>query len=503
MHLGIDLGTTRTVVATADRGNYPVVGFTDHLGDAVDHVPSVVAAVDDRLVHGFDALAAAEGGAPLMRSFKRLLADPDVVPHTPVQVGGVRISIQDLMADYLAALRATLRTRSTAGPQLAADDSLSAVIAVPAHASGSQRFITLEAFTRAGFAVQAVVNEPSAAGFEYTHRQARTLSSRRTRVLVYDLGGGTFDASLVKVDGTAHTIVASLGHNRLGGDDFDAALARVALEQAGVRRDRLDARAYATLIDDCRDAKEHLSPQSKRITLDVDGEAVTVRVDDYYAAAAPLVTRTLEAMGPLVGGLDDDSPDLTDIAGIYLVGGASSLPLIPRQLRERFGRRVHRSPYPAASTAIGLAIAADPQAGYSLEDRLARGFGVFREGSDGAEVSFDAIFRRDDSVPAGRSVVVSRRYRAAHTVGWFRFVEFTDLDVHGQPTGDIAPFGEIVFPFDRALQEGGPLPRNLVVERIGSGPMVEERFEIDAHGLAEARITDLDTGFSMVRSLGA
>ncbi|GAB3710112.1 Hsp70 family protein [Mariniluteicoccus flavus] len=363
MQLGIDLGTTRTVVAFADRGNYPVVSFSDQFGDAVDHVPSVVAAVEGSLVHGFDALEAAESGAAALRSFKRALADPNVAPHTPVRVGDLEVSILELMFDFLRSLRSTLRTRSNADPQLATAMEGRCVIAVPAHAPGTQSFLTLEAFNRAGFDVSAVVNEPSAAGLEYTHSQGRTLNSKRTRIIVYDLGGGTFDASLVKVDGTAHEIVASLGHNRPGGDDFDAVLAGLVLDEAWLARRDLDDRAYASLLDDCRDAKEHLSPQSKRVTLDLGGEAVTVRVDDFYSRATPLVDQTLAAMAPLVGGLDDDSPDLTDIAGIYLVGGASSLPLIPRCLRERFGRRVHRSPYPGASTAIGLAIAADPTAG--------------------------------------------------------------------------------------------------------------------------------------------
>ncbi|GAB3710118.1 hypothetical protein [Mariniluteicoccus flavus] len=128
---------------------------------------------------------------------------------------------------------------------------------------------------------------------------------------------------------------------------------------------------------------------------------------------------------------------------------------------------------------------------------------MFREASDGTQVQFDPVFTRDDSIPAGRSTVVTRRYRADHNVAWFRFVEFADLDVHGQPSGDIVPFGEIVFPFDRALQGGGTLPRNLAVERIGDGPVVEERYEIDAAGLVEARITDLDTGHTLARALGA
>ncbi|GAB3623051.1 Hsp70 family protein [Mariniluteicoccus endophyticus] len=501
MELGIDLGTTRTVVACVDRGNYPVVNFTDHLGDTVDHVPSVVALDGDTLVYGFDAMAAAEAGAPLLRSFKRTLADPTVSPSTTVTVGTREVPLLDVMTGFLVDLQTSLRTRSNLGPQLAELGIGRTVIAVPAHAPGAQRFLTLEAFRRAGFEVSAVVNEPSAAGFEYTHRQGRTLNSKRTRIVVYDLGGGTFDASLVRVDGTAHEVIDTIGRNRLGGDDFDLRLADLVLDEAGVTADSLGRRAYAELLDDCRDAKEHLSPQSKRITLEVRGEAVTVRVADFYEAAAPLVDDTLSTMSPLVSGLDDDTPLTTDIAGIYLVGGASSLPLIPRHLRERFGRRVHRSPYPGASTAIGLAIAADPTAGYSLTDRLSRGFGVFRDAEGGQLLQFDPILSRDELVGA-KTRVVTRRYRAAHDVGWFRFVEYASVDADGQPTGDIVPFADVIFPFTPQLQSIDALPRNIAVQRLGHGPEVEERYEIDANGMVSLTITDLDTGYSMRRALG-
>lgn len=502
MHLGIDLGTTRTVVAVADRGNYPVVSFSDQFGDSVDHVPSVVAEVDGRLVHGFEAVAAGSTGAPTLRSFKRLLADPEVSASTPVTIGAVTTTILELMTDFLVALRAALRTRSNIGAQLAAAPEGRCVVAVPAHAHSNQRFLTLEAFRRAGFDPVALVNEPSAAGFEYTHRQARTLNSKRTRIVVYDLGGGTFDASLVRVDGTAHEILASVGHNRLGGDDFDTILAEVALAREGLSLADLTELQRALLLDDCREAKEQLAPQSRRIALDIGDATVMIPVAEFYDAVSPLIERTVETMAPLVGGLDDDGVDLTDIAGIYLVGGGSTLPMVARVLRERFGRRTHRSPYPAASTAIGLAIAADPDAGYSLDDRLSRGFGVFREAHDGAQVQFDPVFQRDAQVSGDQSTVVTRRYRAAHNVGWFRFVEYADLDAAGQPSGDLVPFGEIRFPFDQVLQTGEKLPRNLAVERIGSGPLVEERYEIDRFGMVQVSITDLDTGYVLTNSLG-
>lgn len=327
MRLGIDFGTTRTIVAHPDRGNFPVVHFENTTGDMVDHVPSVAAVVDGRLVHGFDAVRAAGTGAPLLRSFKRVLAGPAVTAATPVKLpsataGPVSVGIGDLLTGFLGSLRRTLAESSTIAGELP-DGPISCVIGVPANATGAQRLITLDSFHAAGFEVIGILNEPSAAGLEFSHRQQRTLNSRRTKVVVYDLGGGTFDASLVNVDGTSHDVEASTGINHLGGDDFDEVLARLATDRAGVD---LSSAESAGLHEDARIAKEQLSPQSRRISLDVAGRPTTVTVDDFYVAALPLVTRSIEAMAPLVASLDGAGLAESEIAGLHLVGGASSLP---------------------------------------------------------------------------------------------------------------------------------------------------------------------------------
>lgn len=497
MLIGIDFGTTRTIVAGVDRGNYPVLTFLDTDGDAHEHFPSVVAWDDGRLVHGFEALAAARTGVPHLRSIKRLLGEPTTHPGTTVRIGDQELLLADVLTGYLGALREALPEEAGA-----------AAVSVPAHAHGAQRFMTLEAFRRAGFEVVAMLNEPSAAGFEFTHRQPRSLSARRTRVVVYDLGGGTFDTSLVQADGTSHAVLGSVGVNRLGGDDFDEVLADVVLEAAGRPRAQLTGPQREQLLDDCREAKERLTPQTRRMvvelpTADGAGEPVVVAVDAFYTAASDLVSRSVSAMEPLVGSLDKDS----SVAGIYLVGGGSGLPLVPRMIRERFGRRVHRSPYPAASTAIGLAIAADPDSGFTVSDRLSRGFGVFRERDAGTGVAFDPILTREHPVPEHGEIVVTRRYVAAHNLGWFRYVEHTSVDAVGEPRGDLVPYAEVIFPFDPALQgsDGAEETERLAtvpVERRAGGPLVEETYTIDAAGIVSVRIADLTTGYAREYGLG-
>ena len=145
MRIGIDMGTTRTIAAGVDRGNYPVLSFTDPDGDEHAHFPSVIAEVDGRLVHGFEAERAARAGAPHLRSFKRPLGDPDTHPGTTVRLGGREHLLLDLVTAYLTAVREALPVPVG---QVAAS--------VPAHAHSAQRIMTLEAFRRAGIDVVAL-----------------------------------------------------------------------------------------------------------------------------------------------------------------------------------------------------------------------------------------------------------------------------------------------------------------------------------------------------------
>jgi molecular chaperone DnaK (HSP70) len=431
--LGIDFGTTRTVVAWADRGNHPTVAFADATGDSVGWIPSVVAERDGELRFGFDALAVAdEPSFTMARSFKRLLSAPNAGPTQTVTIGSTTLRVVDLLTRFLSHVRDALVSRSNVRRSLARAGQLQAAVAVPANALGAQRFATLDAFRCAGFDVTAMLNEPSAAGFEYTHRHRDTLSSRRDLVVVYDLGGGTFDASVVRMSGPRHEVLATAGVSAQGGDDFDALLADIALSRIGVVRSALPPRIGSRLLEACRAAKEALNPNSRKLTVDLEtvfgGDApqpeVTIPVADFYDACAPLVECSVQAMIPVMSRVEEEAaaPEFAEVAGVYVVGGASELPIVARALRHRFGRRVHRSPYPSAAVAIGLSIAADGGAGFELLDRYSRTFGVFREGAAGRDITFDRIFAADTQLPASarEPLTCTREYRAAHNVGHFR-----------------------------------------------------------------------------------
>lgn len=498
MRLGIDFGTTRTTVAVADRGNYPLIAFLNHDGDTFEYIPSVAAVADRGIVYGFEAQRLAESGAPHIRSFKRLLAYPDVTAETTTSIGDRRIKVLDLITGFLFHVAAAIRGATDEPTQ-----TLEAVVGIPAHAHSAQRFLTLEAFRRAGFAVLSMINEPSAAGFEYTHRHSSMINSKRTKVLVYDLGGGTFDASLVAANGKRHEVLASHGNNLLGGDDFDSVLAELALRKAGTTRADIGP-LWDDVVESARCAKESLHPQSRFLTVAVGDDSVTLPVGEFYSAVEPLIDQTIRAMHPLFQrNADGTLAPGDDVASIYVVGGGSELPAIMRQLRDRFGRRVRRSPYSAGSTAIGLAIAADPEAGYSLVETLSRGLGVFREMDGGKRVSFDPILTPEVRYSPGQASTTTRRYLPTHNIGSYRYAEYTELDPDGVPRGEVMPLDEILFPFDPALRGRGDLHDVPVRREPADGThLIEESYSVDGNGIVTVTIRDLADGYAITHSLG-
>ncbi len=511
MRLGIDLGTTRTLVAACDRGNYPVLAFTNAGGDAYDYVPSITAEKDGRLVHGFDAEEAALGKAPHLRSCKRLLGRHG--PEHRVSIGSVEVSLLELVTDYLRALRLAILERSNV-PREGLDGVFEAVVSVPANAHSSQRWATLEAFRRAGFDVLRLINEPSAAGIEFAHRHPNALNSRREHVAVYDLGGGTFDAALVCLGGARHEVVATAGVQELGGDDFDRVLAELALEKAAVVLAPSDA-GWGALLVECRAVKETIGASTRRLTVDLSSlgelapaEPISLQVTDYFERLRPWIDRSLEALASVLGAASQSSLDLENaaaeagVAGLYIVGGASALPLVARQLRERFGRRVHRSPHPAGAIAMGLAIAADADEVTAVRERFTRHLGVFREAESGQNKVFDRIFSSGTPMPGmgDGPLIALRTYRAAHNVGQLRFVECGDVTEQREPTGDITPHATIHFPYAKSVRHAAL--EGLAIERLASdGPRIEERYEVDAAGVVVVTIRDLDDGFARAFTL--
>ena len=499
MKLGVDFGTNRIVVAGADRGNYPLVSFDAPDGVSADWFPSLVAVRDDERLYGWDAyVKQGDESWTVIRSIKRLLENAG--PQTLLDLGHQQIRLAGLLDGLTGALLVALGHRSNL--HLPAGEALQIVLGVPAHANSNQRFLTVESFRNAGFEVLGVLNEPSAASIEFGHRQRQSKTTPET-ILVYDLGGGTFDASLVKLDENVHHVVASEGIPTIGGDDFDQILAELALETAGIDHDicdKLPAAAWFRLLEECRQKKEALNPNSRRITIDLEHaqpgwQPVQISVADFYESARHAVEETIRAA-------EDLSPQC-DV--LYITGGGGELPLIARMLRERFGRRVRRSAYTRSATAIGLAIQADQPGAYRLSERLSRSFGVWREGDRGSIIVFDPLFEKGITLPSPGepNLSISRTYSPVHNIGHFRFLECSHRSSLGAPTGEIALWDEIRFPFDPALESAPDLQGTDVIRLPGAtSQSIEERYECDSGGLLSVTIANRTAGYARTYRLG-
>jgi len=501
MRLGIDFGTTRTRVAAVLGGNYPLISFHSEESDSQDWYPSLVAVQGDRVLFGLDALHVQyDGSWELCRSFKRLLEVQD--PQAVLKIGRQELPLIEWLTRFFSALRHDLLHRSNLEAEQGT--TLQVMAGVPANANSNQRFLTLEAMRSAGFEVLGMVNEPSAAGIEYAQRYRQSdVTKRREHVAVYDFGGGTFDVSVIRMTGAIHEIAASEGISRLGGDDLDETLLELTLEQPSVAQDTSKFVHRTRLLNLCREAKESINPNTRRITVDLGqvslvGGEVSVPIAAFYERCEPLIARTVAATeAALAAVMGDDFEDLTSLACVYLVGGSCELPVLARALRERFGKRVRRSPYPSAATAIGLAIVSDQDTGYQLQDRFHRHFGVWRESEAGTRVVFDPIFSKGTLLPPSRkSITVIRRYQPAHNIGHFRFVECSHLDGSQEPRGDIVAWDQVFFPFDPQLAETDLNEVAVQSWKDPQGVIIEEQYRCDARGMIEVRISNLATGMS-------
>ena len=429
MRLGIDFGTTRTVVAAATDGRYPLAQF-DEQGEFRDHIPGIACLHEGELRVGWDAVRVLPEATHALRSIKRAISA--AAPDAEVLPGVTALA---LATTFLTSLREAIVERSNL--DVGADEPLEVMVAVPANSASRQRWLTLEAMRRAGFTPVGLLNEPTAAAIEFAHRHLGELGKKSPKkyVVVYDLGGGTFDTSAVSLEGRRFELIASEGLARLGGDDFDGLI----LDAAGLPH-------TAANLERAREAKETLRPTTKKLHLD----DLSIDVAKLYAQAQPLIDQTIAQTEALFDrlrarGIDPDDP--RELGGLYLVGGGAAFPAVMRCLRARFGKKLQLAPQSFAATAIGLAIAGDPDALVMIREAITRHFGVWREREGGQDKIFDALIGKEGPT------VVERRYRPTHAIGHLRFLECGALDDRGQPVQDLVPWTDVYFPYDPALAQ--------------------------------------------------
>jgi len=500
MRFGIDFGTTRTVVTAVQDGSYPIVTFASQ-NEIKDYIPSIVAVQDGNLYFGWDAAARLhQPGVRLVRSFKRLLGR--FRPDDTVDLGpGPALSMLDLVTRFLLHVRRMLLKHGNL--PLARGKRLEVMVATPANANSNQRYITLDAFQRAGFNVLGAMNEPSAAVLEFLYqlRNEYGPKSPKRHVIVYDLGGGTFDTSLVTIADGRHDVLGYEGVAALGGDDFDEIILDMVLEEIGLPRSSLGPAETVRLLEECRERKEGLRYNTRKMMVDVgavlDGQAPAVlETDRLYDRCRPIIQQSLAAVQSLLANNNLDAKSAApSLAAFYLVGGSVSFPPVARALRELYKNKVKTAPYPHASTSVGLAIAADERLQLQIRETVTRHFGVWRE--IGQDKVFDPIFSKDNRLDAeSGALIVTRHYRPSHNVGFLRYLECNVLGKAGQPEGDIAVWPNIYFPYDPVLADRESLAGIPIEKRVDlSSQEVNETYVYDAGGIIRVEIENCTGGY--------
>ena len=461
--IGIDLGTTNSCVAVMEGGDTVIISN----GEGRRTTPSIVAFTKDgeRLVGESAKRQALTNPKETVRSIKRKMGTDE-----KRQLGGRGYTPPEISAMILGSLKEG--AESFLGERVT-----DAVITVPAYFSDAQRQATKDAGKIAGLNVLRIINEPTAAALAYGMDK-----EQNQKVVVYDLGGGTFDISVLNIGDGVIEVLATAGDNRLGGDDFDARILKELVarfkEETGINLEQ-DPIALQRVKEAAEVAKIELSSTVTTqvmlpfLTSDASGPKnmdLSLSRARFEELTADLVERT---MTPFKQAISDSGLALSDISRVLLVGGSTRIPAVQQAVRDYTGKEPFKGINPDECVAMGAAIQGGVLGGevngLLLLDVTPLSLGIETMGG-----VCSRLIDRNTTIPITRSQVFSTAQNFQTKV------EINVLQGERQMAKDNKSLGKFVL---KGIKRA---PRGL--------PQIEVTFNIDANGIVNVSAKDLGTG---------
>lgn len=462
--IGIDLGTTNSCVSVMEGGEPVVIPNAEGMRTT----PSVVAFSKDgeRIVGEPAKRQAVTNPDRTIASIKR-----EMGRDHKVAIDGKDYSPQEISAIILQKLK------SDAEAYLG-DTVTEAVITVPAYFTDAQRQATKDAGKIAGLNVKRIINEPTAASLAY----GLDKTDHEEKILVFDLGGGTFDVSILEIGDGTFEVLSTSGNNQLGGDDFDEVLVNYIADEfkktegVDLRQDKM---SHQRLKDAAEKAKKELSSTLNTninlpfITATAEGPKhlnMDISRAKFEELTAFLVEKTME---PTRKALADSGLSMSEVDKVILVGGSTRIPAVQEAIKKFTGKEPHKGINPDECVAIGAAIQAGVLAG-DVKDVLLLDVTPLSLGIETLGGVFTKIIERNTTIPTKKSQVFST---AADNQ--------TAVDIHVLQ-GERSMAGDNVTLGRFQLMDIPAAPRGI--------PQIEVTFDIDSNGIVHVGAKDLGTG---------